>query len=102
MAWRRQQTGISVVRKKRLDLLLPFGTEYRTGAVQQAATRAHQGPKRPQQAGLQGGKLGNVAFAAQPSHVRVAPNDAGGGTGCVQQDGTERFTTAFLLPPVLR
>ena len=97
MPGRRQQTGFSVVCKKRPDLILPLGPEHRAGAVHQSSARLEQRPERPQQARLLRRELGHIAFTAQPAHVGVAAHDARGGAGRVEQDGIK----SLPVPPAL-
>src|ERR1700712_2735626 len=90
MAGRRSQSGIGVVRKKRIDLMRTFFTKNRAGAVDEAPAGPHQGPERSQKLGLLGSQLLDVAFSAQPPNVGMATHDARRGTGRVEQDGIER------------
>src|SRR6218665_1474961 len=102
MGRRREQSCISVVRKKRLHWGIPFGTEYRATAVQQTSTGPQQRPQGAQQPGLQGGQRGDVGRAAQPAKAGGAPHGAGGAGGGEEKNGIERGAAAMRLPPVLR
>ena len=102
MARRRQQTCISVVRKERLNLHIPFGLEDRAGAVQQTAAGLDEGPQGGQQRRLDDGQLRDVAVTPQPAHIRVPPHNTRGRAGSVQQDCIKRLAAAVLRPPGLR
>jgi len=81
--------------QKSIDLLLSFDPEHRTRGVKQTATRAKQGPQGVQELGLQRHQRMNVAGAAQPTGVGLAPHDTGGTAGGVQQHRIKRLA----VPP---
>ena len=97
MAWRRLQTGLGVALKKRLDDLLAFRLEYRTGAVQQLAGRGQQRPQAIQQGTLDGSKPSGIIRTTQPAHIRMSAPDPRCRARCIQQNRIEQLP----IPPDL-
>jgi hypothetical protein len=71
-----QQSGVCVVRKERLHLILAFGVEDGASTKEQYTTWLHQWPQGLEDFGLQQCQLGNIRLPSQPTNIRMTPHNA--------------------------
>ena len=85
--------------QKAPDYIIGFVRQYRANAVQQPTAGFQQRPEGVEQPPLQTRKGSDVLIAAQMLDVRMAPNDAGRRTGCVEQNAIESHAVEPLRGP---